>query len=269
MFNTSFKRNNGNKTKEIFFENKNLTFSNEDCNVIAGPCSIESFEQLDKIAEFLKSQNVNFLRGGAFKPRTSPYEFQGLGIEGLKFMHDVGVKHNMVTISEMMDVRDIDHFMQYIDVIQIGSRNMSNFSLLKEVGKSNKPVVLKRGMSATLQEWLYSAEYILSEGNDKIILCERGIRTFEDKTRNTLDLAGAYLLKQQTTLPIIIDPSHGTGIRELVTPMALTSAQMGFSGIMIEVHFDPENAKSDGKQTLDFNEFKYFSTLKYINDRQF
>lgn len=224
--------------------------------IIGGPCSVESKEQIDKIASYLSERNIKILRGGAFKPRTSPYSFQGLGFEGLKYLKECGKKYNLKIISEILDPRDVKKAIDYIDIIQIGSRNMQNYALLKEVGKVNKPVMLKRGMNATIKEWLMAAEYIALEGNENIILCERGIRTFDNFTRNTLDITAVPILKSLTKLPIVVDPSHGTGVRTLVVPMSKAAAAVEADGIMVEVHFSPEEALSDGHQSIDFREFQ-------------
>lgn len=219
--------------------------------MMAGPCSIESREQIMKTAASVKVSGAHILRGGAFKPRTSPYAFQGLGEEGLKLLREAGDKFNMPVITEVMEIDTFDLVEKYADILQIGARNMSNFSLLKRAGKSDKPILLKRGMSSTIEEFLMSAEYIMANGNSQVILCERGIRTFETMMRNTLDLASIPLIKQLTHLPIIVDPSHGTGIRELVSPMAKAAVVVGGDGLMIEVHHKPEEALCDGPQSLN------------------
>lgn len=219
--------------------------------MMAGPCSIESREQIMKTAASVKASGAQVLRGGAFKPRTSPYAFQGLGEEGLKLLKEAGEKYNMPTITEVMEIDTFDMIESYVDILQIGARNMSNFSLLKRAGKSNKPILLKRGMSSTIEEFLMSAEYILASGNSQVILCERGIRTFETMMRNTLDLASIPLIKELSHLPIIIDPSHGTGIRELVSPMSKAALVIGGDGLMVEVHHKPEEALCDGPQSLN------------------
>jgi len=218
--------------------------------VIAGPCSIESEEQLREVATQVKAAGARILRGGAFKPRTSPYSFQGLGEEGLKILKRIGDEVDMITVTEVMDPRDVELVSRYADILQIGARNMQNFNLLKEVGKTKKPVVLKRGLSATIKEFLMSAEYILSEGNLNVILCERGIRTFEDYTRNTLDISCAAVVKNLSHLPIIIDPSHASGKWNLVAPLSKAAIAVGADGIMVEVHPRPEEALSDGPQQL-------------------
>lgn len=218
--------------------------------VIAGPCAVESRDRVLEIAKQVKSAGASFIRGGAFKPRTSPYSFQGLGEEGLKYLEEARKRTGLPVVTELMDPRDMEVIQKYADVIQIGARNMQNFRLLLEVGLSRKPVVLKRGLSATIKEWLMAAEYILSNGNHNVILCERGIRTFETETRNTLDLSAIPVLKQLTHLPVIVDPSHGVGKWELVAPMAKAAIACGADGLMIEVHPNPEEALSDGEQSL-------------------
>ena len=223
--------------------------------VIAGPCAVENYELLLEIAEEVKRAGASLLRGGAFKPRTSPYSFQGLGEEGLKYLHEVGKKTGMPIVTELMDTRDIGLVERYADVIQIGARNMQNFNLLKEVGISKKPILLKRGMMSTIKELLMSAEYILANGNFNVILCERGIRTFEDYTRNTLDISSIPIIKQLSHLPVIVDPSHGTGKWELVAPLARAAVAAGADGLLVEVHSKPEEALSDGEQSLKPDKF--------------
>jgi 3-deoxy-7-phosphoheptulonate synthase len=218
--------------------------------VIAGPCSVEGREMLLDTAQKIREAGATLLRGGAFKPRTSPYSFQGLGEEGLKYLAEVREVTGLPVVTELMDPRDAELIMKYADMVQIGARNMQNFRLLKEVGMHHKPVLLKRGMSSTIKELLMSAEYIMSEGNYNIVLCERGIRTFEDYTRNTLDLSAVPSLKQLSHLPVIVDPSHGTGKWDLVGPLALAAIAVGADGIMVEVHPQPEMALSDGPQAL-------------------
>ncbi len=224
--------------------------------VMAGPCSVENGDMVMQVAKSVSANGATILRGGAFKPRTSPYSFQGLGEEGLKILRKSADATGMKVITEVMDVRDVELIEKYTDIFQIGARNMANFSLLKEVGKTKKPVMLKRGMSATLQEFLLAAEYIMNEGNEEVILCERGIRTFEQYTRNTLDLAIVPAIKELSHFPIIVDPSHATGRKHLVIPMALAAIASGADGIMVEVHPNPAEALSDGVQALlpsDFN----------------
>lgn len=222
---------------------------------IAGPCAVENEIQLYQTACHIKKLGVPILRGGAFKPRTSPYSFKGLGLEGLKLLQKVGQATGLKVVSEVMNIRDLDLVAQYVDILQIGSRNMQNFSLLEEAGKIHKPVLLKRGMSATIEEWLLAAEYIMLAGNPNVILCERGIRTFETYTRNTLDISAVAIAKQLTHLPVIVDPSHGSGRRELIIPLSRAALAAGADGIMVEVHPHPENALSDGPQSLDFADF--------------
>jgi 3-deoxy-7-phosphoheptulonate synthase len=224
--------------------------------IFSGPCSVENDDTMLQIAQKLKSIGVHILRGGAFKPRTSPYDFQGLEFQGLKILYDVGKTVDMPVATEIMDTRDVEYALDYTDIIQIGSRNMYNYSLLKEVAKTQKPILLKRGISATIKEWVNAAEYIISGGNSSIIMCERGIRTFEGYTRNTLDLNAVAVLKSKFRLPVIVDPSHGTGIRELVLPMSLASIAAGADGLMIESHIKPDCAASDAKQTVDVDTVK-------------
>lgn len=219
-------------------------------HVAAGPCAVENRVTLLDIAEKIKAAGASFLRGGAFKPRTSPYSFQGLGVEGLKYLKEAKERTGLPVISEIMDPRDIDVMLDYVDILQIGTRNMQNFKLLMEVGSVDKPVLLKRGMSSTIKELLMAAEYILSRGNEKVILCERGIRTFETATRNTLDLSAVPLLKKLSHLPVAVDPSHGVGKRDLVVPMALAAVAAGADMLLVEVHTNPEEALSDGEQSL-------------------
>lgn len=226
--------------------------------IMAGPCAVESYTQLDTVASFLKQYGVQVLRGGAYKPRTSPYSFQGLRKQGVKILHEVATKHSMLSISEMLDTSFRSLFEKYIDIIQIGSRNMQNFELLKLVGKMNKPVFLKRGFMATLEEYLYAAEYIMLQGNSQVMLCERGIRTFETYTRNTLDLAGMVLLKKYTHLPVIVDVSHSLGRKDIISEVTKAVLAAGADGIMIEVHNNPAVAKSDKFQQLSLDEFVGF-----------
>ena len=221
-----------------------------DFVVIAGPCSIESELQIMESARAVKSAGADMLRGGAFKPRTSPYAFQGLGLRGLKLLAQAGKETGLPIITEVIDPRDVSWVAEFADVLQIGTRNMQNFSLLKEVGQSSRPVLLKRGMHSTLEEWLNCAEYILSEGNPNVILCERGIRTFEKYTRNTLDLSAVPAIKELTHLPMIIDPTHSTGRVNLIGPMSLASVAAGADGIIVEVHHKPEEALCDADQAL-------------------
>ncbi len=223
--------------------------------VMAGPCSIESGEQMHTVARAVKAAGGTFLRGGAYKPRTSPYEFQGMGLEGLKLLREAGDEAGLPVVTELLDVRDADRVAEWADVLQVGARNMQNFMMLQELGRMKRPVLLKRGMSAKLEEVLAAAEYILKGGNRDVILCERGIRTFETYTRNTLDLAGVAALKSLTHLPVIVDPSHATGRRDLIAPMCRAAIATGADGIMVEVHPDPERARCDGPQSLDIPAF--------------
>lgn len=235
---------------------EDIEIGNKQIVIIAGPCAVESKEQLWEIAGFIKSVGAKILRGGAFKPRTSPYSFQGLGVEGLKILYETKQEFGLPIITEVMDPRDLETVAEYADIIQIGARNMQNFTLLKEVGKLRKPVLLKRGLSATLEEFLFAAEYILLGGNSEVILCERGIRTFSDFSRNTLDLSIVPALKEKTHLPVFVDPSHGTGNYRYVPSMAKAAIAAGADGLIIEVHPHPEKALSDGPQSLTFSDFK-------------
>ncbi len=222
--------------------------------IIAGPCSVESIEQVCQIAKDVKAAGATLYRGGAFKPRTSPYAFQGMRSEGINLLLEAKKESGLPIVTEVMDISHL-HLFEDVDVIQVGARNMQNFELLKELGKLNKPILLKRGLSSTLKEFLMSAEYIMAGGNENVILCERGIRTFETATRNTLDLASIPLLKEKTHLPVIVDPSHATGIANLVKPMAMAAAAAGADGLMIEVHNDPAHALCDGAQSLTPEQF--------------
>jgi 3-deoxy-7-phosphoheptulonate synthase len=223
--------------------------------VMAGPCAVESEEQLTETARLVRAGGATLLRGGAFKPRTSPYSFQGLGVPGLEMLARARQMTGLSVVSEVMDTRQVETVARYVDILQIGSRNMQNFPLLKEAGSTSMPILLKRGMMATIDEYLHAAEYILSHGNPNIILCERGIRTFEPSTRYTLDLNAIPILKQRTHLPVIVDPSHGTGHRSLVPTMAKASIAAGADGLLMEVHYHPEEALCDGSQSLFPNEF--------------
>lgn len=251
-----------NSGDNIQVEINNIIIGGMDKVIISGPCAVEDYKSLDAIACNLKKYGVHMLRGGTYKPRTSPYDFQGLGIEGLEILKDVSNKYSMPCVSEIMDVRELEKALDYVDMIQVGSRNMYNYSLLKEIGKLNVPVILKRGMSATLIEWLNAAEYILKEGNLKVVLCERGIRTFEDSTRNTLDLNSVALIKEYYRLPVIVDPSHGTGRAEIVKRMSFASIFAGADGLIIESHIDPKSSISDSAQTIATSEV--FSIVKGI-----
>lgn len=226
--------------------------------IIAGPCSVESEEQVDQVAQVLKEQGIKLMRGGAFKPRTSPYDFQGLGEEGLRILKQASEKHGLAVISEIVTPHDIEKAVDYLDVIQIGARNMQNFELLKAAGRVNKPILLKRGLSATLAEFINAAEYIASQGNNDIILCERGIRTYETATRNTLDISAVPILKQETHLPVFVDVTHSTGRRDLLLPASKAALAIGADGIMTEVHPDPAVALSDSAQQMDFPQFEEY-----------
>lgn len=239
----------------------------EEFVVIAGPCSVESEKQTIETAIAVKKAGAHMLRGGAFKPRTSPYAFQGLGLKGLKILKKAKEETGLPVVTEVMDPRDVLWVSEYADVLQIGARNMQNFSLLKEVGRARKPVLLKRGMHSTIQEWLNCAEYILAEGNYDVILCERGIRTFESATRNTLDISAVPVLKELTYLPVIVDPSHAAGRASLVPSLSLAALAAGADGIMVEVHVDPETALSDQEQALRPYEFaKLMEKLRILKE---
>ena len=238
------------QNEDTVIEVNGVRFGDKYTGLIAGPCAVESYDQLDETAQELSESNVKILRGGAYKPRTSPYAFQGLGEEGLRILRSVADNHGMAVTSEIMDVSQLDSFMKYVDIFQVGARNMQNFNLLKELGTIHKPIVLKRGLSSTFEEWLMSAEYIMAGGNGQIILCERGIRTFENYTRNTLDLSAIPVIKKLSHLPIIVDPSHGTGLRDKVEPMSRAAIAAGCDGLIIEVHHNPECAMCDGAQSL-------------------
>lgn len=228
--------------------------------VIAGPCAVESEAQLIEAAAGIKNAGAGGLRGGAFKPRTSPYSFQGLEEEGLKLLAEARRRTGLPVVTELMNLTELELVAAYADIIQIGARNMQNFGLLRAVGRQSKPVLLKRGLAATVEEWLMAAEYIMAEGNSRVILCERGIRTFETATRNTLDLSAVALVKTLSHLPVVVDPSHGTGKRKLVPPLAKAAVVAGADGLLIEVHPDPANALSDGEQSLDLPDFRNLMT---------
>ncbi len=235
--------------------------------VMAGPCAIESEEQIDVTARMVAKAGAGVLRGGAFKPRTSPYDFQGLGERGLQYMSLAAKKHHLLSVSEVMSVHAIDLVASYVDILQIGARNMQNFSLLKEAGRTAKPILLKRGLSATYTDFLMAAEYILQTGNPNVILCERGIRTFEPYARNTLDLAAVPILQSLSHLPVVVDPSHGTGLRNIVPTMAYAAMAAGANGLMVEVHPNPDEALSDAKQTISTETFaKMMGRLRVIGD---
>jgi 3-deoxy-7-phosphoheptulonate synthase len=238
-------------------------FGNGSLPVIAGPCAVESETQVLAIAEIVKAAGAKVFRGGAFKPRTSPYSFQGLGVKGLKLLAKVRQETGLPVVTEVLDVENFDVVEEYADIVQIGTRNMQNFSLLRRAGKSSRPVILKRGMSAMLQEWLMAAEYIMEEGNNNVILCERGVRTFVRHSRNTLDLSVVPAVKKESHLPVIVDPSHAAGVRHQVIPLACACAALGTDGVMIEVHNHPEDALSDGAQSLYPEQF--LALMKKMN----
>lgn len=225
---------------------------------VFGPCSVESIDQVDAVAKNLHQKGEQFIRGGAFKPRTSPYDFQGLGVEGLKILGEMKKRYDLNVVSEIVNPNHFDLADPYVDVFQIGARNMQNFELLKEAGKTNKPILLKRGLSATIEEFIYAAEYIYANGNNKIILCERGIRTYEKATRNTLDISAVPILKQGTHLPVLVDVTHSTGRKDIMLPVARAALAVGADGVMAEVHPDPSVALSDAGQQMDLNEFETF-----------
>lgn len=233
----------------------NASIGGDQFAVIAGPCAVESYEQMRETAEAVKAGGATALRGGAFKPRTSPYSFQGLGAEGLEILQTIGRELQIPVVTEVVDIADVEAVAQHADALQVGARNMQNFRLLQAVAKCGKPVVLKRGIAATIQDLLLAAEYLLSGGNPDVILCERGIKTFETATRNTLDLNAVPYIKQRSHLPVIVDPSHGSGLRDLVAPMSRAAVGCGADGIMVEVHRDPAHALSDGQQSLHPTEF--------------
>ncbi|MDU4478702.1 3-deoxy-7-phosphoheptulonate synthase [Clostridium sp.] len=253
------------KPEDTIVKVENSIVGGGHLGIMAGPCSVESEEQIVEVAKRVKKAGANFLRGGAFKPRTSPYSFQGLELEGLKLLKIAKEETGLPIVTELMSTDYLDTFVEEVDMIQIGARNMQNFDLLKQVGRTKKPVLLKRGLSSTIEEWLMSAEYIMAGGNDNVILCERGIRTFETITRNTLDLQAVPVIKKLSHLPIIIDPSHAGGYAYLVEPMAKAAVMSGADGLMIEVHNDPENALSDGQQSLTPDAFdKLMSKIKKL-----
>ena len=233
----------------------NLFHLNNETQFLAGPCSVESLEQMEVIARFLQSKGMRFIRAGAYKPRTSPYSFQGLGEEGLQIIKHVSSKYSLFSISEIMDARDIELFLKHIDILQVGSRNMQNTTLLKEIGKTNHPVLLKRGMMSTLKEFLLAAEYIVAGGNKNLILCERGIRTFEESTRNTLDISTIAIIKNETSLPVIVDLSHSLGRKDILLPVSKAVQALNVDGIMLEVHNEPAKALSDARYQLSLEEF--------------
>ncbi|MDC3412682.1 bifunctional 3-deoxy-7-phosphoheptulonate synthase/chorismate mutase [Aquibacillus sp. 3ASR75-11] len=246
------------KQEDTIVEINGEKIGDGNTHFIMGPCAVESYEQVAKVAEVVKNKGLKLLRGGAFKPRTSPYDFQGLGLEGLKILKRVANEYQLAVISEIVNPADIETAVDYIDVIQIGARNMQNFELLKAAGEVNKPVLLKRGLSATIDEFINAAEYIISRGNGNIILCERGIRTYEKATRNTLDISAVPILKQETHLPVMVDVTHSTGRKDLLLPAAKAAIAIGADGVMAEVHPDPAVALSDSAQQMDFDQFEQF-----------
>ena len=243
------------KREGSIFDIGGVKIGGSEVVVMAGPCAVESEEQILKIAELVKDSGAKILRGGAFKPRSSPYSFQGLGEDGLKLLRAAANNFQLKVVTEVMDKSQIDLVEKYADILQVGARNMQNYTFLKDLGKASKPVMLKRGPAATIEEWLMSAEYILSGGNQQVILCERGIRTFETATRNTMDIGAIPVIKKKSHLPIIADPSHGIGIRDKVIPMARAAVAAGADGIIVEVHNDPNHALSDGAQSLYPDQF--------------
>ncbi len=238
------------KKEDTILKVKDVEIGGNEVIVIAGPCSVENEDQIFRLAEIVAKSGAKILRGGAFKPRTSPYSFQGLGEEGLKMMRKAADENNLLMITEVLEINHIPLVEQYTDIFQVGARNMQNFSLLREIGKASKPVMLKRGLAATIDDLLMSAEYILVNGNDQVMLCERGIRTFETNTRNTFDLSAIPVIHKRSHLPVVADPSHATGMRDKVLPMARAAVAAGCDALMIEVHHDPENALSDGPQAI-------------------
>ncbi|MGD6833397.1 bifunctional 3-deoxy-7-phosphoheptulonate synthase/chorismate mutase [Sutcliffiella halmapala] len=248
------------KPEDTIVDVKGVKIGDGSQHFIIGPCAVESYEQVAQVAQAAKAQGIKLLRGGAFKPRTSPYDFQGLGLEGLKILKRVGDEFDMAIISEIINPADIETACEYVDVIQIGARNMQNFELLKAAGAVRKPVLLKRGLAATIDEFINAAEYIISQGNDQIILCERGIRTYERATRNTLDISAVPILKKETHLPVFVDVTHSTGRRDLLLPTAKAALAIGADGVMAEVHPDPAVALSDSAQQMDIDMFNEFIT---------
>lgn len=253
------------KPQDTIVEMRGVKVGGPEVIVMAGPCSVETRDQVRTVAKAVQRSGARVLRGGAFKPRSSPYSFQGHGEEALRWMREVGDELGLAVVSEVMDVRTIDMMVPYVDCLQVGARNMQNFDLLKELGRRRHPVLLKRGLSATIEEWLLSSEYILAGGNNQVILCERGIRTFEVATRNTLDISAIPVVKKLSHLPILVDPSHGTGRRDKVLPMGRAAVAAGADGLLIEVHNDPEKALSDGAQSLYPEQFdRLMSELRVI-----
>lgn len=269
IFKTSLKQLEADTKKELLVSRKKkaedtvITINNESVGTgtpsfIFGPCAVESYEQTAKVAESISAKGLKFIRGGAYKPRTSPYDFQGLGLEGLKILKRVSDEYGLAVVTEIVTPAHIEEALDYVDVIQIGARNMHNFELLKAVGSTNKPVLLKRGLSATIDEFIHAAEYIMSKGNENIMLCERGIRTYERATRNTLDISAVPILKQETHLPVFVDVTHSAGRRDLLLPCAKAAIAIGADGVMAEVHPDPSIALSDQQQQMDLAQFDEF-----------
>ncbi|MFY3792227.1 bifunctional 3-deoxy-7-phosphoheptulonate synthase/chorismate mutase [Ureibacillus sp. MALMAid1270] len=269
IFKTSLKQLEVDKKKELLVSRKKksedtvININGESVGsgaptFIFGPCSVESYEQTAKVAESISAKGLKFIRGGAYKPRTSPYDFQGLGLDGLKILKRVSEECGLAVVTEIVTPAHIEEALDYVDVIQIGARNMQNFELLKAVGSTNKPVLLKRGLAATIDEFIHAAEYIMSKGNENIMLCERGIRTYEKATRNTLDISAVPILKQETHLPVFVDVTHSTGRRDLLLPCAKAAIAIGADGVMAEVHPDPSVALSDSQQQMDIQEFNQF-----------
>lgn len=255
--NDNMKVKKTNQNKNFTVDVGDIKFGDKKIILIGGPCSVESKNQILEISESVKNSGASILRGGAFKPRTSPYSFQGLEIDGIKLLNEAKKINNIPVVTEIMSANMIESFIKEdVDIIQVGARNMQNFDLLKELGKIDKPILLKRGLSATIEEFLHSAEYIMAGGNENVILCERGIRTFETYTRNTLDISSVPILKNLTHLPVIVDPSHACGISSLVEPLSLASVASGADGLIIEVHNNPSEALCDGEQSLNLHEFE-------------
>lgn len=254
------------KESDTVVDINGVPFGNGETRFIFGPCAVESYEQVATVAKAIKEKGLKLLRGGAYKPRTSPYDFQGLGLEGLKILKRVADEYDLRVVSEIVSPEDVEPSLEYIDVIQIGARNMQNFELLKTVGEVDKPVILKRGLAATISEFMHAAEYIISRGNSNIILCERGIRTYETATRNTLDISAVPILKQETHLPVLVDVTHSTGRRDLLIPTAKAAIAVGADGVMAEVHPDPAVALSDQQQQMDLQLFdKFFAEVGKYN----
>ena len=281
IFKTALKQLEAEKKKELLVSRKKksedtvINVNNEligsgTPSFVFGPCAVESYEQVAAVAASIRDKGLKLIRGGAYKPRTSPYDFQGLGLEGLKILKEVSKEYGLGVITEIVTPADLDHALDYIDVIQIGARNMQNFELLKAVGQINKPILLKRGIAATIDEFIHAAEYIMSQGNDQIILCERGIRTYERATRNTLDISAVPILKQETHLPVFVDVTHSTGRRDILLPAAKAAIAIGADGVMAEVHPDPAVALSDAAQQMNLKQFDEFydSVQKFMKNHE-